>query len=1077
MYFIFALSFGNIVYLGSSGDFGNITIFALIGFLTTFFSKNMVVILSIALVFSSIIKYGINLKQNEGFTFTTEDKTKIKSAINQLLGDDDDEGFEGFEEEDDDGFEGFEGFEEEDEDGFEGFEGFEEEEGFDEEEGFEGFEEDEGFEEEEDGFEGFEEDDDEDGFEGFQEGAKNKPKPTTKATTKPKSLQAQIAAIKSASAQGVSATTTKPSLKTTVTTLNNKIIATLAKTTAAKTTPKAGPSKQEIDAAIKNADKLKDALKALDTKTTPKTTTKKAVITSAKTSAAKLQTALKSLTKKPTTKTAVKKAISSAITNTANISATMKTLSIAKKTTKPTPTPFDIQQLIKANPNVKNDPNSMMMINMLINDPNISKNPNQLRRMVQSIIDSANRAAKTSAPTKAMTTFATTTANSSSFVDLKSIAGLTNWYDASNPNGNGKIPANGETIKTWVDKSPRANNMIAQKAGIYTTNGQNGLGTVKFNKSWYRTVTANADYPFNAFIVVKLDTLSKPLDIMTCGSRSRDNFNSLTFNEHPTAKGRWHNGSSGFSRTPKAVANVTENATGFLIMQWSLTNNNFYIYRNGVEIMKTNAYTWGRPSDPEFALGTRHHDGRSHLLEGSIAEVAIFNNQLTTDNRQKVEGYLAWKWGINSSLPKTHPYSGSAPGPGSKSSAPTLSTLAATVLATLATLAPTSAATIAKTSAATIGKTSAPLDVKKIMAQNPNIQRYPEFIDQLNRAARDPNMLKDPNMLQSRVQGIIVQSNERAARETTAPPLPTIGKTFAPTYAPTYAPTLATLSSAYVPTLPPATLPPATLRPATISSVTDAPFDVPKVIENNPNVGRYPDLVQKLNNVVKESNAEANMNVQKSRKDGFAGDPRLDRASTRLKGKVQGIINEGNARASKEIASAPTLSAIKAMAAAPTLMANLNSALNTIANAPANAPSGRQARNVAATSAATLGAQLQQISNAASLTPQITSSIKSAIRNSANITTAMEKIANTPPNIPVSIQQVEVAKTSANNIQSVLSSIGLFDSATQPAGRGSSRNAAPQAPQVPVYVPTTTTPYYQVPAQAQPVQRSSRSGR
>ena len=109
LYFIFTLSFGNIIYLGSSGDFTNITIFALIGFLTTFFSKNMVAILSIALVFSSIIKYGINLKANEGFTFTTKDKTKIKSALNQLLGDDEEEGFKEEEEEGEEGFTLYEG--------------------------------------------------------------------------------------------------------------------------------------------------------------------------------------------------------------------------------------------------------------------------------------------------------------------------------------------------------------------------------------------------------------------------------------------------------------------------------------------------------------------------------------------------------------------------------------------------------------------------------------------------------------------------------------------------------------------------------------------------------------------------------------------------------------------------------------------------------------------------------------------------------------------------------------------------------------------------------------------------------
>jgi hypothetical protein len=41
---------------------------------------------------------------------------------------------------------------------------------------------------------------------------------------------------------------------------------------------------------------------------------------------------------------------------------------------------------------------------------------------------------------------------------------------------------------------------------------------------------------------------------------------------------------------------------------------------------------------------------------GYVQEVIIFNTALTTSQRQSVEGYLANKWGLNGSLPTTHPY-------------------------------------------------------------------------------------------------------------------------------------------------------------------------------------------------------------------------------------------------------------------------------------------------------------------------------------------------------------------------------------------------------------------------------------
>ena len=45
----------------------------------------------------------------------------------------------------------------------------------------------------------------------------------------------------------------------------------------------------------------------------------------------------------------------------------------------------------------------------------------------------------------------------------------------------------------------------------------------------------------------------------------------------------------------------------------------------------------------------------------SLGEMLHFNKSLNTTERQQVEGYLAWKWGLNGNLPSTHPYSKFAP--------------------------------------------------------------------------------------------------------------------------------------------------------------------------------------------------------------------------------------------------------------------------------------------------------------------------------------------------------------------------------------------------------------------------------
>jgi hypothetical protein len=45
------------------------------------------------------------------------------------------------------------------------------------------------------------------------------------------------------------------------------------------------------------------------------------------------------------------------------------------------------------------------------------------------------------------------------------------------------------------------------------------------------------------------------------------------------------------------------------------------------------------------------------FLNGVIGEILVYLGTMTTVQRQQVEGYLAWKWGIQSNLPSsTHAY-------------------------------------------------------------------------------------------------------------------------------------------------------------------------------------------------------------------------------------------------------------------------------------------------------------------------------------------------------------------------------------------------------------------------------------
>ena len=48
-------------------------------------------------------------------------------------------------------------------------------------------------------------------------------------------------------------------------------------------------------------------------------------------------------------------------------------------------------------------------------------------------------------------------------------------------------------------------------------------------------------------------------------------------------------------------------------------------------------------------------------FDGQIAEVLVYDESVNSVNRQKVEGYLAHKWGLVSKLDPIHPYSSDPP--------------------------------------------------------------------------------------------------------------------------------------------------------------------------------------------------------------------------------------------------------------------------------------------------------------------------------------------------------------------------------------------------------------------------------
>jgi hypothetical protein len=246
-----------------------------------------------------------------------------------------------------------------------------------------------------------------------------------------------------------------------------------------------------------------------------------------------------------------------------------------------------------------------------------------------------------------------------------SVPGCVLWLDASD---NSTITLSGSSITQWNDKSVAGNNMTPFSTfsnATVSSNFQNQLNVINFSANGvYRGPTSTGPYPVDVYLVMALKDTTTHVDVISVhSSNAGSTFNSLTFGEQ-TAR-RWHNGSDGFARTPLTVSPSNETSTDFLLMNWSVANNNYLIRRNGVVIRQTTSYTYTNPADARFQIGFRVNPAAfspastAGTFRGYIGEVVAFNSQLSYDQRRQVEIYLGNKWGLSTAvsvLPITHPY-------------------------------------------------------------------------------------------------------------------------------------------------------------------------------------------------------------------------------------------------------------------------------------------------------------------------------------------------------------------------------------------------------------------------------------
>ena len=290
---------------------------------------------------------------------------------------------------------------------------------------------------------------------------------------------------------------------------------------------------------------------------------------------------------------------------------------------------------------------------------NITTNDaNQTTLVSQPVYDIANK----------IVNFGYAGSSSSGTFSVTSIPGLILWLDAADPNNNGTQPANNASLTSWKDKSGLGNNSSASSGVTYTTNGLNSKPAMYYNNgnqgsiSYYFSGNVTNNNPtMTVFAVISMSSASLPSAriIGFSGGSTVNDFQSTNYfgflRQSSTGMGPYRAG------TYVANNTYTSYATPYVYGAWFDGTNEYSNVQVGNNTTIGSAASSGNFAITYYSIGNNPQPDSNGPFTGYISEILVYNTCLTQAQRQQVEGYLSWKWGLQANLPTAHPYYSAVP--------------------------------------------------------------------------------------------------------------------------------------------------------------------------------------------------------------------------------------------------------------------------------------------------------------------------------------------------------------------------------------------------------------------------------
>ena len=250
-------------------------------------------------------------------------------------------------------------------------------------------------------------------------------------------------------------------------------------------------------------------------------------------------------------------------------------------------------------------------------------------------------------------------------------ASLSLWLDAEDTS---TITLNGSNVSQWSDKSGNNNHAvqaIAVSQPAYLSTGFNGKPAVSMDGSDDFFIVPHAD-SLNMQVGQSIQAVLFQQDESGTGFRlwQKGEGVGVFGNNYFASPAAGISIAGAFSTsytipytpgTPRIMLGTWDETIIFSFVDGALNTplnvNNGTISNEGIipsptPSSSTDALNIGRRDNPSGSLGS---------FQGLFCEIVFCSGTASTADRQKLEGYLAWKWGLEANLPADHPYKSTPP--------------------------------------------------------------------------------------------------------------------------------------------------------------------------------------------------------------------------------------------------------------------------------------------------------------------------------------------------------------------------------------------------------------------------------